>query len=88
MPYYILKVEQSKRGTSAISWEVQLSILTVIGKEMSSNEDSIATKSNYNPVRQFKHKPDKHRIEFFILANAPGRHIFIYLIYVYQVKNV
>ncbi len=49
------------------------------GKEMSFNEGGIASKSNYNPVRQYNNsKPEKYRINFFTLANASVGHNFIY----------
>ncbi len=55
------------------------------GKEMSLDEGGITSKSNYNPVRQYNNsKPDKYRIDFFILANALRGHNFIYHIDVYQ----
>ncbi len=57
-------------------------------KEMSFNEGGIPSKSNYNPVRQYNNsKPDKYRINFFILANGSSGHNFIYHIDVYQGKN-
>ncbi len=44
------------------------------GKEMPFDEGSIASKSNFNPVRQYNNrKPD-----FFILAKAFGGHNFIH----------
>ncbi len=52
---------------------------------MSFDGGGVASKSNYNSVQQYNNsKPDKYRIDFFILANAFGRHNFIYHIYVYQ----
>ncbi len=45
----------------------------VSGKEVSFNKGGTASKSNYNPVRQYNSsKPDKYRIDFFILAHASG----------------
>ncbi len=61
----------------------------VPGKEILFNKGNIASQSNYNPVRKyFFSKPDKYRIDFFILADASNGHKFIYDIDIYQGKNV
>ncbi len=53
------------------------------------HQGGIASKSNYSPVRQYnRSRPDKCRIDFFILANASGEHNVNYHIDVYQGKNV
>ncbi len=58
------------------------------GKELSFDEGGIPSKSQYNSVRQYNNsKPDKYRIDFFILANASEGHNFIIHIDVYQGKN-
>ncbi len=55
---------------------------------MSFDEGDIASKSNYNPVRQYNNsKPDKYGIDFIILVNISGGHNFIHHIDVYQGKN-
>ncbi len=58
------------------------------GNEMFFDKGGIASKSNYNSVRQYNYsKPDKYRIDFLSLGNMSGRHNFIYHIDVYQGKN-
>ncbi len=60
----------------------------IAGKELSFDEGGIPSKSRYNSVRQYNNsKPDKYRIDFFILANASEGHNFIIHIDVYQGKN-
>ena len=58
------------------------------GRYLSFDEGGIASKSRYNPVRQYNaSKPDKYRIDFFVLANATSGNNFIYHIDLYQGKN-
>eukprot|EP00956_Cyclotella_meneghiniana_P008474 scaffold11429_cov48-Cyclotella_meneghiniana.AAC.4 len=60
----------------------------VPGRYLSFDEGGIANKSRFNPVRQYNsNKPDKYRIDFFIMANATSGNNFIYHIDVYQGKN-
>jgi hypothetical protein len=60
----------------------------VPGRYLLFDEGGIANKSRYNPVRQYNsNKPDKYRIDFFIMANATSGNNFIYHIDVYQGKN-
>ncbi len=55
---------------------------------LSFDEGGIANKSKYNPVRQYNaSKPDKYRIDFFVLANANSGNNFVYHLDVYQGKN-
>ncbi len=42
-----------------------------LGKEMSFNEGGIQSKSNYNPVRYNKSKPDKYGIDCLFLLKRP-----------------
>ncbi len=57
------------------------------GKEMSDGGD-FANKSNYILVRQYDNsKPDKYRINNFILANLSSGQNFIYHIDFYQGKT-
>ena len=60
----------------------------VPGANLSFDEGGVASRSRMNPVRQYnKDKPDKFRVEFFILSNnTPGKY-FIYHLDVYQGKN-
>jgi hypothetical protein len=58
------------------------------GCYLSFDEGGIANKSKYNPVRQYNaSKPDKYRIDFFVLANATSGNNFVYHLDVYQGKN-
>jgi hypothetical protein len=60
----------------------------VLGQHCSFDEGGIACKSRYNPVRQYNaSKPDKYRIDFFVLVNASDGKNFIYHFDVYQGKN-
>ncbi len=60
----------------------------VPGNEMSFYEGGIASKSNYNPVRQYKNsKLEKYRIDFFILANVSSGHNFIIPLMSIREKN-
>jgi len=55
---------------------------------LSFDEGGIANKSKYNPVCQYNaSKPDKYRIDFFVLANANSGNNFVYHLDVYQGKN-
>ena len=57
-----------------------------LGAEASFDEGGIPMRSRYCPVRQYnKDKPDKYRVDFFILADA--KYYFIYHLDVYQGKN-
>jgi hypothetical protein len=52
------------------------------------NEGGIASKSRYNPVRQYNSlKPDKYQNDFFVLVNASKGQNFIYYLDIYQGKN-
>jgi hypothetical protein len=58
------------------------------GRFLSFDEGGIANKSKYNPVRQYNaSKPDKYRIDFFVLANAVSGNNFVYHLDIYQGKN-
>jgi hypothetical protein len=60
----------------------------ILGRQISFDEGGIASKSRYNPVRQYNaSKPDKYRIDFFIMVNATSGMNFIYHLDVYQGKN-
>ena len=61
----------------------------IAGRDMSFDEGGVASRSRMCPVRQYnKDKPDKFRVDFFVLANnAPGKY-FICHADVYQGKNV
>ena len=60
----------------------------ILGRELSFDEGGIASKSRYNPVRQYNSsKPDKCRIDFFVLVNASCGKNFTYHLDVYQGKN-
>ncbi len=60
----------------------------ILGRECSFDEGGIASKSRYNPVRQYNSsKPDKYQIDFFVLVNTSRGINFIYHIDVYQGKN-
>ena len=60
----------------------------VLGRECSFDEGGIASKSRYNPVRQYNSsKPGKYRIDFFVLVNTTNGINFIYHLDVYQGKN-
>lgn len=57
-----------------------------LGPNASFDEGGIAMRSRYCPVRQYnKDKPNKYRVDFFILADAS--YYFIYHLDVYQGKN-
>jgi len=58
----------------------------VMGPNMSFDEGGSACRSRMCPVRQYnKDKPDKYRVDFFILSDS--KHYFIYHMDVYQGKN-
>jgi hypothetical protein len=60
----------------------------ILGRELSFGEGGIASKSRYNPVHQYNSsKPDKYRIDFFVLVNVSSGKNFIYHLDVYQGKN-
>ena len=60
----------------------------ILGRQCSFDEGGIANKSRYNPVCQYNSsKPDKYRIDFFVLVNASEGKNFIYHLDVYQGKN-
>ena len=60
----------------------------VPGPSLIFNESSVASRSKYNPVRQYnKDKPDKFHVNFFIMANANPRQYFIVHIDIYQGRN-
>ena len=57
-----------------------------LGKDISFDKGGVAMRSRYCPVRQYnKDKPDKFRVDFFILADT--KYYFIYHLDVYQGKN-
>ena len=57
-----------------------------LGPNVSFDEGGVAMRSRYCPVRQYnKDKPEKFRVDFFIMADA--KHYFIYHLDVYQGKN-
>ncbi len=90
MQHFILEVIKYHQLRNAIKHLNNAAKCTLIpGKQMSFNEGVIANKSNYNPGRQYNNsKPDKYRIEFFILGNVLKGKNFMYHIDVYQGKNV
>ena len=54
-----------------------------LGPHTAFDEGGVAMRSRYCPVRQYNNdKPDKYRVDFFILADA--RDYFIYNLDVYQ----
>ena len=58
------------------------------GKDLSFDEGGVASRSRRNPVRQYnKDKPNKFRVDFFILSNNSDKWYFIIHIDVYQGKN-
>ena len=58
----------------------------VPGRNMSFDEGGIASRSRRNPIRQYcKDKPNKFRVDFFILADA--KEYFIYNLEPYQGRN-
>lgn len=60
----------------------------ILGRHCSFDEGGIASKSRYNPVRQYNSSnPDKYRIDIFVLVNATDGKNFIYHLDVYQGKN-
>jgi hypothetical protein len=60
----------------------------ILGCEISCDEGGIASKSCYTPVRQYNaRKPDKYRIDFFVMVNTSFGMNFIYHLDVYQGKN-
>ena len=57
-----------------------------LGPNVSFDEGGVAMRSRYCPVRQYnKDKPEKFRVDFFIMADAAYH--FIYHLDVYQGKN-
>ena len=57
-----------------------------IGRYMSFDEGGVASRSRYNPIRQYnKDKPQKFRVDFFVLAAADN--YFVYHMEPYQGKN-
>ena len=60
----------------------------VPGPNLSFDEGGIASRSRMNPVRQYnKDKPNKFRVDFFVLANNTPEKYFIVDLDVYQGKN-
>ena len=60
----------------------------ILGREISFDEGGIASKSCYNPIRQYNaSKPNKYLIGFFVMVNASSGMNFIYHLDVYQGKN-
>ena len=60
----------------------------VVGGDLTFDEGGVASRSRMNPVRQYnKDKPNKFRVDFFVLANnSPGIYFIVHLD-VYQGKN-
>ena len=57
-----------------------------IGRYMSFDEGGVASRSRYNPIRQYnKDKPQKFCVDFFVLAAADN--YFVYHMEPYQGKN-
>ncbi len=57
-------------------------------QDLSFDEGGIASRSRFNPVRQYnKDKPQKFRVDFFILCNNTPEQYFIVHCDVYQRKN-
>ena len=53
-----------------------------LGKNVSFDEGGVAMRSRYCPVRQYnKDKPDKFRVDFFVMADT--KYYFIYHLDVY-----
>ena len=58
-----------------------------LGPDISFDEGGIPMRSRYCPVRMYnKDKPDKFRVDFFIMADS--KYYFIYHLDVYQGKNI
>ena len=58
------------------------------GMDLSFDEGGVASRSKYNPVRQYnKDKPDKRRVDFFMMANATKKKYFILHADIYQGRN-
>ena len=57
-----------------------------MGRYMSFDEGGVASRSRYNPIRQYnKDKPQKFRVDFFVLAASDE--YFVYHMEPYQGKN-
>ena len=57
-----------------------------MGRNMSFDEGGVTSRSRYNPIRQHnKDKPQKFRVDFFVLAASDE--YFIYCMEPYQGKN-
>ena len=57
-----------------------------LGENASFDEGGVPMRSIYCPVQQYnKYKPDKYRVDFFILSDS--KHYFIYHLDVYQGKK-
>ena len=57
-----------------------------VPRDVTFDEGSVGCRSRYSPVRQYnKDKPQKYRVDFFILAASKGYHILH--LDVYQGKN-
>ena len=58
------------------------------GINLSFDEDGVASRSRFNPVRQYnKDKPQKFRVDFFVLCNNSPQCYFIIHCDVYKGKN-
>ena len=58
------------------------------GIDLSFDEGGVASRSQFNPVRQYnKDKPQKFRVDFFILCNNTPEQYFIVRCDVYQGRN-
>jgi len=57
-----------------------------VREQLTFDEGGIPSRSRFNPVRMYnKDKPDKFRVDFFVMADASSYHI--YHLDVYQGKN-
>ena len=58
------------------------------GPDLTFDEGGISSRSRMNPVRQYnKDKPNKFRVDFFVLANNTSEKFFTIHLDVYQGKN-
>ena len=57
-----------------------------LGDKVAFDEGGVAMRSRYCPIQMYnKDKPEKFRVDFFIMADA--KYYFIYHLDVYQGKN-
>ena len=92
---YHPEVGQSKSGDKVHQLRYALNCLNtaskrtfVPGLDLSFDEGGIASRSKFCPVRQYNQsKPDKFRVEFFLLGNCMKQMYFITHCDIYQGKN-